>query len=263
MPTPPRSLAQRRRRRGTGGGPGRIAANEQPTIGLGTAGQQLPRIDRRQRRQQRNGTQWPAAILPQRPDARRQWQRRPGRLWRRSASDPADRSPIAARPGPCAPAPGAGIPGGRSIAGGNGPGDGPGGNGGGGGNGAIGAARIGRPGAGNDRSARRHRRRRARRPRFSGIGRAGPATAGGLAAEVQADQPQLAAGTPPATAIREPAAAAMAPAAMAADPTAPPAAIWTARVAAGIARQSTGGLPTGARPQISSGDGGRPARHGP
>ncbi|HEX3997952.1 MAG TPA: hypothetical protein VHX65_05325 [Pirellulales bacterium] len=177
---------------GAGGGAGRPDAAGQPAMGLGLAGMALPRSI--------GGAGGARGISPI-----------PGNGVAAAAAIPAGIG--AGGPGgsggegvgPGGPAPesrasgavrtarGSGIPGGAALAGGTSPGDGPGGLGSSGGAVRIGAAQIGRPGAGNTDL-----------PGGvaggvpggigAGIGLPGRPVAGGLAAEVKADMPQLPAG---------------------------------------------------------------------
>ncbi len=182
---------------GAGGGPGRLQSGDQPVIGSGVAGQQLPRTI--------GGAGGPAGVatvaggdvaspimLPNGSGD--------GGPGGAGGDGIGPGGPIAdsRATGAVRTSPGGGIPGGSAIGTGRSPSDGPGGDGGGGGGGQIGAAQIGRPGAGDENL-----------PGGivggspgglgSGIGRAGPASPGGLVADVKADLPQLGAGSPTGT----------------------------------------------------------------
>jgi Prenyltransferase and squalene oxidase repeat len=138
---------------------------------------------------------------------------------------------------------GSGIPGGALVAGGSGAGGGPGGDGGDGGNGRIGVAQIGRPGAGSEEL-----------PGGilggtpgglgAGIGRAGRSAQGGLAANAQADLPQLAGGSPSGSGNQGSGAGGSGPGGDGSGENGPSGSGLEGAVA-GVGRQSTGGLPTG------------------
>ncbi len=200
-------------------GAGRGESNEQPAVGLGTSGQQLPRSTGGN-----DGTSGTTSIAGGDVAAGAALPGGSGNGGPGGSGGDGigPGGPVAdsRATGAVRTSAGAGIPGGAAVAGGSGAGDGPGGDGGGGGNGQIGSAQIGRPGAGNEDL-----------PGGivggvpgglgSGIGRAGPPSPGGLAGDVAGDQPQLAAELRRVAAIVAAAKEATAPAATAVDQTAP------------------------------------------
>jgi hypothetical protein len=227
---------------GSGGAPGRLASsNEQPTIGLGTGGQQLPRSIGGN-----GGSGGTATIAGSDVAAAAALPGRSGNGGPGGAGGDGNGpgGPIAdsRASGATRTAPGSGIPGGALAAGGNGAGDGPGGDGGGGGNGQIGAAQIGRPGSGNEDM-----------PGGivsgepgglgSGIGRAGRPAAGSLAGEVQGDLPQLAAGSPTGSSDRGTGAGGNDPGGDGSGPNGQSGGIDGP--SARVVRQAGGGLPSG------------------
>ncbi len=228
---------------GTGGSAGNRRDNEQASIGLGIAGQQLPKSIGGA-----GGSGGVAAVVG-------------GDLSSASAmsnghgaggagglggSGEGPGGPIDSRAtGAARTAPGAGIPAGAAVAGGTGGGDGPGGDGGNGGGGQIGAAQIGRPGAGRDGLPGGITGGVAG-GLGSGIGRPGSATAGGLSGDVKAESPQLAAGTPTGSAIQGTGLGGVGPGGDGSGQQGPN---------VNIARQATGGLPSGAGSGSGGGNG--------
>ncbi len=229
---------------GSGGGPGRLASgNEQPAIGLGTGGQQLPRSIGGN-----DGSGGTATVAGSDVAAAASMPGGSGDGGPGGAGGDGrgPGGPIAdsRATGAVRTAPGSGIPGGALVAGGSGAGDGPGGDGGGGGNGQIGAAQIGRPGSGSEDM-----------PGGivggvpgglgSGIGRAGRPTAGSLTGEVQGDAPQLAAGSPTGGADRGTGNGGNGPGGDTSGPNGPSGGIDGPAV--GVERQAGSGLPSGGR----------------
>jgi hypothetical protein len=175
-----------------GSGAGRPDGNGQPVVGLGLAGMALPRTVGGA-----GGTAGVAAI--------------PGAGVAAAAAlpsgigtggpggsggdgvGPGGPVPESRATGAVRTAPGGGIPGGAALAGGTSPGDGPGGLGASGGAMQVAAVRIGRPGAGNT-DLPGGMAGGIPGGMGTGIGLPGQPTAGGLAAEVKADVPQLPSG---------------------------------------------------------------------
>jgi hypothetical protein len=174
---------------GLGGASGRPDGNGQPNVGLGMTGAALPRTI--------GGAGGTVGVSPIPGGGIAAAAAIPGGIGTGGAGGSGGDGvgsggpvPESRATGAVRTSPGGGIPGGAALAGGTSPGDGPGGLGASGGAMQVAAVQIGRPGAGNTDL-----------PGGmaggipggigAGIGLPGRPTAGGLAAEVKADMPQL------------------------------------------------------------------------
>ncbi len=183
---------------GTGGLPGRSDGNQQPTLGLGLPGQQLPRTVGGGGGGTGVSTIAGAGVaasvaLPSGTGTA-------GGSGGPGGDDfgPGGPTPNSRATGAARTVAGGGIPGGAPMAGGTSPGDGPGGNGGGGGAIQFAAVQVGRPGTGDGSAPEGPSGMVGGTPGGigTGIGLPGRPTPGGLAAEVKSDLPQIPGGAP-------------------------------------------------------------------